>query len=321
MSSAQSSTGATADQEAIVTFDEIRKVFTGLSNCQEKARLNLVPSFLSPDMQSMGNWLAQSYNKAGRKMMNVPKMALFYANNTFNDQDSSASIDEIPHFNRFLDDLAEGHSMLNHLCLSADCNLQLYELDSATPIQHSEGQPAMQVEEAAMALTYGMMSVEQQTDCLLASAFGQGFDRVAQNIITQMTATDRDVKGLDILRHYGSRELAALCGSVIAARLAAVPVILEGLSGLATLLILSDEAPDAISNCYWIQTAECTTFQIPAQWNNYIAGTKVKNITSAAAADTDDICPVETQGAEIIHAYGTLRYVSALLMEKAVASQ
>jgi nicotinate-nucleotide--dimethylbenzimidazole phosphoribosyltransferase len=51
------------------------------------------------------------------------------------------------------------------------------------------------------------------------------------------------------MRHLGGRELAAIAGAVIAARLAHVPVLLDGFAATAAAALLQVAAPGALDHC------------------------------------------------------------------------
>lgn len=289
-----------AARSALVDFDEIRKVFKSLPSCGAKELEADLPPYLGPQMKAKAFWLRSVYARGGKVQMAMPKMVLFHCNNVF-EGDAAPMAD----FSGLIGALAEGKAMLNHLCLAADCSLQLYELDPASPVEHSAAHDSLDVEEAAMALTYGMMTVEQQTDCLLAQAFGSGTERVALHLVDAILGgkDTGGARGFDRLRAQGSREIAALCGALIAARLAGVPAIVQGATGLAAMAVLAEEAPQAISHCFFIEAASGHGIPAPAAWPCFTAAARI------GAPDE-----VQSGGAaEMLLAYGDLKMVSALL--------
>ena len=60
---------------------------------------------------------------------------------------------------------------------------------------------------------------------------------------------------LEILRHVGGRELAAMLGAVLAARLRRVPVLLDGFTATVPAAVLHALAPSAIGHC---QVGHCS---------------------------------------------------------------
>ncbi len=305
----------------LVDFDEIRKVFRSMPSCAARSLADDLPDYLGSRLKAEAFWLRSVYARAGKAQLATAKMALFYANNIFAaPHATSVAPVDLParDYTPLIQGLMEGEAMLNHMCLAAQCNLQLYELDPDTAVEHSPEADSMDVQEAAMALTYGMMTVEQQTDCLLACAFGNGTERVAlgllqailmpaltpQNTVQNMAQNrpNADAKGLDRLRTQGSREIAALCGAMIAARLAGIPVVVEGLTGLAAMAVLSEEAPQAINHCYRIDTPLAAGLKIPAQWPCFSAPARIDSTQDHPAV-----------GADLLLAYADLKMISALL--------
>ena len=82
---------------------------------------------------------------------------------------------------------------------------------------------------------------------------GTGIEGEAINAKTQIVAeavkTNECNDGLDVLMCLGGRELAAIVGSIIAARLKAVPVMLDGFVCTAAASILESTFPGALDHC------------------------------------------------------------------------
>ncbi len=54
---------------------------------------------------------------------------------------------------------------------------------------------------------------------------------------------------LEVLRRFGGREMAAICGAIIAARLQRIPVILDGYVVCAAAAVLQALEPSALDHC------------------------------------------------------------------------
>jgi nicotinate-nucleotide--dimethylbenzimidazole phosphoribosyltransferase len=54
---------------------------------------------------------------------------------------------------------------------------------------------------------------------------------------------------LEVLRRFGGREMAAICGAILAARLQRIPVILDGYVVCAAAAILHALEPSALDHC------------------------------------------------------------------------
>ena len=55
--------------------------------------------------------------------------------------------------------------------------------------------------------------------------------------------------GLEVLRHVGGRELAAMAGAIIAARLQRIPIMLDGYVCTAAAAVLQTVNPSALDHC------------------------------------------------------------------------
>lgn len=317
-------------KKASVDFDEIRVVFKNMTSLYASGEHELpLPANLSAALEAKAYWLSRCYVQAGKHALDNAKMVLFHANTDIEGTENNTS--ESNKINSLREGLIEGETALNYLCQSMNCSLQLYELDPDTPVHIADEKSAMDVQEAAMALTYGMMSVEQQTECLLAQSFGQNLGKASAKLIhfarkntpsAQNTHQNQNFSGdsvnkgevghnhlygFELLAHKGTRELAALCGAVIAARLSGIPVILQGTAGLACMHILAGESLSAISHCYWIPCAEDemlgdaaspTLQSTPHEWPCY----------TAQAAQIPNV-----EGADMLDHYGHLKVLAALL--------
>lgn len=175
----------------------------------------------------------------------------------------------------------DGGAAVNQLCGTFDVDLQVHEMALSQPTDDMSKGPAMSDEDCAEAFFYGMTTVKDHTDlvCLgemgignttaaaaMAHALfggdaatwvgrGTGVDDktmdhkvavVAQSVlINKDTMTD----GLEVLRCVGGRELAAMAGAVVAARLKRVPVLLDGYVCTAAVAALEVTQPGALDHC------------------------------------------------------------------------
>lgn len=229
--------------------------------------LSLVQSFPpladlpeSKNLSSSLHWLARSQGNKVSASLNYPRIALFAGRHGFapeNEKDPAFS---------YLKGCVEGTLRLSRLAKSANTDLRLYELDLEAGTQNCLGAspcPAMTETEMVRTMAYGMMIVEPEIDLIATGGFGPGSRESAEALIaihTQKTAAGpnqnnpliaaaKGARGLAALRQIGGHELSAVCGVIIAARLACIPVLLEGLAGLAALLVLREENPNITGHC------------------------------------------------------------------------
>lgn len=114
--------------------------------------------------------------------------------------------------------ITAGTHPLCALAQDANADLQVYDVQQA------------QTHDIGQAMTYGMMAVQPGVD-LMALA------------VLDDTATD--LQDFDALVQSPRADIAALCGAVIAARLAKTPAVLAGLGAQAALQILQNLREDA----------------------------------------------------------------------------
>ncbi|HEY3918576.1 MAG TPA: nicotinate-nucleotide--dimethylbenzimidazole phosphoribosyltransferase [Stellaceae bacterium] len=165
----------------------------------------------------------------------------------------------------------DGGAAVNQLCRSVDADLRVYEMALEEPTADFTQTPAMSEEECATAIAYGMMAVEPGIDLLavgemgianttsaaaLAAALyggdaarwvGPGTGVAGAGLAKKIAVVEEGMAlhkpqakdGFDLLRRLGGRELAALVGAVMAARMARVPVLLDGYASTAAAATLT----------------------------------------------------------------------------------
>jgi nicotinate-nucleotide--dimethylbenzimidazole phosphoribosyltransferase len=172
-----------------------------------------------------------------------------------------------------------GGAAINQLCRANGITLSVEALDLDHPTEDFTRAPAMSEQEYVAAFARGMAAVPPGTDLLVvgemgianttaASAIchalyggsagdwtgrGTGVDDLHLRIKTETVAAGVALHGgaapLEILRRLGGRELAAMAGAILAARLARTPVILDGFVCSAAAAALERAAPGALAHC------------------------------------------------------------------------
>ena len=151
-----------------------------------------------------------------------------------------------------LEKIRSGRSRLNGLCRAQDAELRVYEMAFDTP-ESDDRQPGLTQKECATAMAYGMMAVEDGLDLLCVAAVGPGLKPAAAALGRAIgTGTDP----LEALARFGDHALSALAGAVVAARMARVPVILDGAAALAASAVLQGIRDDALDHCVLAQQLE-----------------------------------------------------------------
>ena len=174
-----------------------------------------------------------------------------------------------------------GGGAVNQLAAMADADLRVYEMALDQPTQDFTQGPAMSEDECARAITYGMMAVEDNIELLALGEMGIGNTTAAAAIclavlggaasdwtgpgtgvagavldakVAAVSAAVAANKGatsdpLHVLRCLGGYEMAAIVGAVIAARVARIPVLLDGYSCTAAALVLHAIDPALLDHC------------------------------------------------------------------------
>jgi len=170
---------------------------------------------------------------------------------------------------------------VNQLCSLANADLRVYEMALEEPTGDISEGPAMDEEDCARAMAYGMMAVESGIDVLALGEMGIGnttaaaalchglFGGEAADWVGPGTGLDdarraektalvaravelhRDALDdpLEALCRLGGRELAAIAGAVLAARMARTPVMLDGYACTAAAAVLYALDPKSLDHC------------------------------------------------------------------------
>ena len=182
---------------------------------------------------------------------------------------------------QMVQNLTAGGAAVNQLSRVAEAELRVYEMALDEPTRDFCDGPALSDEACARAMAYGMMAVEDGIDLLalgemgianttVAAALchalyggaaadwtgpGTGVDATGQAhkavVVADAVERNRALLGdpLEVLRCLGGHEIAAIAGAVVAARMARVPVLLDGYVCTAAAAVLHAVDPAALDHC------------------------------------------------------------------------
>ena len=182
---------------------------------------------------------------------------------------------------QMLETFSAGGAAINQICASFDLGLKVFDLAIGVPTGDITREAAMDEKNAAGTIAFGMEAIAGGTDLLALGEMGIGNTTIAAAIYTALyggdaarwtgRGTGADDAGLqrkiaavnaaiathkahlgdplEILRRIGGREIAALCGAILAARLQRIPVILDGYVVTAAAAILHALDPHALDHC------------------------------------------------------------------------
>lgn len=268
------------------TFDEIRAIVdrlpagdrvAGAAVAAREATLTK-PAGALGRLEALVEWLA-TWQARHPPRIERPHTAVFAANHGIAARGVAADPASVTR--QRVQNIIDGGAAVNQLCQVADSELRVYELALDQPTRDFTEAPAMDEEDCARAIAYGMMAVQEGIDLLALGEMGIGnttsaaalchalFGGEAADWVGGGTGIDDARlarKGevvaaaaarhgpaltdpLEALRHLGGLELAAVLGAVIAARMARVPVLLDGYACCAAASVLHAMVPGGLDHC------------------------------------------------------------------------
>jgi nicotinate-nucleotide--dimethylbenzimidazole phosphoribosyltransferase len=180
-----------------------------------------------------------------------------------------------------LENFAAGGAAINQLCATFDIGLKVFDLALDLPTGDITTEPAMDEAGCAATMAFGMEAIAGNTDLLCLGEMGIGNTTIAAAIYAalyggpvdrwvgrgtgvddaglarKVSAVERALvthgahlkDPLEVLRRVGGRELAAIAGAILAARLQNIPVILDGYVVTAAAACLHALDPSALDHC------------------------------------------------------------------------
>ena len=275
-----------SEKTPLASFDEVRALLAELPGPESSASAAAVareaqltkPAGALGRLEELSVWLA-TWQGRHPPRMERPHTAVFAGNHGVAAQGVSAYPAEVTR--QMVANFIEGGAAVNQLCAVADSALRVHEMGLEEPTRDFSEAPAMDEADCAKAIAYGMMTVEDGLDVLALGEMGianttsaaaichalfggraadwvgrgtgvdeAGLARKAQ-VVKAAVAKHRDAMTdpLEILRHLGGFELAAILGAVMAARLARTPVLLDGYACTAAAAVLHALDGRALDHC------------------------------------------------------------------------
>ncbi len=275
-----------SDQETTPTFDEIRAIIAALPGldagaaaaARAKQDCLTKPQGSLGRLEELATWMAAWQGRAAPELRRA-RVAVFAGNHGVVAQGVSAFPASVT--KQMVANFSAGGAAVNQICGVVDAELRVYELDLDSPTLDFTTGPAMEEEDCARAMAYGMMAVDANLHLLALGEMGIGnttsgaalcralFGGTAADWVGRGTGVDdagvqRKIDAieaaiarnaaalgdpLEILRCFGGYELAAIVGAVIAARLARTPVVLDGYTCTAAAAVLFAIDPGLLEHC------------------------------------------------------------------------
>lgn len=182
---------------------------------------------------------------------------------------------------QMLENFAAGGAAINQLCAAYGLGFRVFDLAVDLPTGDICAGPALDEKGCVATMAFGMEAVAAGTDCLAVGEMGIGNTTVAAAIYAALyggeaehwvgRGTGLDDAGLSrkaeavrlalqthaghltdplaILARLGGREIAAMAGAILAARLQRVPVVLDGYVATAAAAVLHALDARALDHC------------------------------------------------------------------------
>jgi nicotinate-nucleotide--dimethylbenzimidazole phosphoribosyltransferase len=249
----------------------------GAAAAAREATLTKPPGALGR-LEELTQWLCL-WQARHPPRLDQPRVAVFAGNHGVAARGVSAYPAEVTR--QMVANFIAGGAAVNQLCLAADAELRVYEMELERPTADFSREAAMSEEDCAKAFAYGMMAVEPGLDLLCLGEMGianttsaaalccalfggdarewvgPGTGVAGEALARKIAVVDEAVAlhrsqasdSFDIMRRVGGRELAAIAGSIIAARMAHVPVLLDGFACTAAAAVLFAARAQSLDHC------------------------------------------------------------------------
>ncbi len=267
-------------------FDDIRDLFTRMPPLDEEALaamrtrdadLTKPPGSLGR-LEEIAAWLG-AVQGTPQPTLDRPLVAVFAGNHGVVAQGVSpypASVTQA-----MVANFAAGGAAINQICATYGLGLKVFELALEIPTRDITVAPALEEAECAATMAFGMEAIAGGTDLLALGEMGIGNTTVAAALYHALyggspadwvgRGTGVDEAGLrrktdavaravdlhagatrdplELLRRLGGREVAAIAGAILAARMGRVPVILDGYVVCAAAAVLHAVQPGILDHC------------------------------------------------------------------------
>ncbi|WP_068316935.1 nicotinate-nucleotide--dimethylbenzimidazole phosphoribosyltransferase [Polycladidibacter hongkongensis] len=230
-------------------------------------------------LEEIVEWLA-AWQGQPKPKVTRPLVAVFAANHGVAQKGVSAFPPEVTQ--QMVANFAAGGAAVNQLCIAYDLGLKVFELALEYPTADISEDDAFAENDCAATMAFGMEALAGGTDLICLGEMGIANTTVAAalyyalfggsaadwvgpgtgvsgealqnkiNVVEQAVTRIGGPKShepLEILRRLGGREIAAMVGVIIAARMQQVPVVVDGYVTTAAAAVLYAMDPTAIDHC------------------------------------------------------------------------
>ncbi len=229
-------------------------------------------------LEEIAAWLAGWQGKYPARM-DLPRAIVFAGSHGITAQNISAFPPEVNQ--QMVSNFQSGGAAINQLCKVFDIELKVMEAALDIPTRDFSKEPAMDGADCAEAVAFGMSGPDVGLDLLCVGDMGIGNTTASaaiclalyggkesdwvgpgtgvegKKLANKMKVVKESVllhksaltDGLEILRCLGGREMAAICGAIITARLSRIPILLDGYVTCAAAATLHAFDPHSLDHC------------------------------------------------------------------------
>ena len=183
---------------------------------------------------------------------------------------------------QMLDNFGAGGAAINQICKTFDIGFKAYDLALEIPTGDITIEPAMDEKTCVATMAFGMEAIGGSHDLLAIGEMGIGNTTIAAALYTALyggpvshwvgRGTGVDDEGLKrkcaavdaalsthasilkdpllVLQHLGGREIAAMAGMILAARMERIPLVIDGYVATAAAAVLHAANPAALDHCF-----------------------------------------------------------------------
>ncbi len=228
-------------------------------------------------LEEIAFWLAAWTGRA--PAVNRPLVAIFAGNHGVTRQGVTPFPPSVTA--QMVENFAAGGAAINQICVSHDLGLKVFDLALEYPTGDITEEAALSERDCAATMAFGMEAVAGGTDLLCIGEMGIGNTTIAAAInlalyggtaeewvgpgtgaqgevlARKIAAVEKAVTlhgdhlsdPLEVLRRLGGREIAAMAGAILAARMQKIPVIIDGYVATSAAAILKAANPAALDHC------------------------------------------------------------------------
>lgn len=267
-------------------FDDIRRLITtipgpdeaAMAAVREREAVLTKPAGSLGRLEWLSEWLA-AWQGRSPPVVERPMVCVFAGSHGVVKHGVSAFPASVNR--QMLENFSAGGAAVNQICAAFGFGFKVFDLAVDRPTEDFTQTAAMDEKACVATMAYGMEAIAGDVDLLAIGEMGIGNTTSAAAIYTALyggpaskwvgRGTGVDEAGLarkvaaveaaiachkdhlkdplEILRRLGGREIAAMAGAILAARIQNVPVVLDGYVATAAAAILHAIHPSVLDHC------------------------------------------------------------------------